>query len=263
GMSSSGHGPVELTGAAVRHTEGTSPMGNLSKALQARVKQAEALTDLEIELDKPDVDYLLLLSSHEIAAGPEMIESIAKIMNKAGKSWTISTEGFEATNVGIQLGNRDVAANLVSRIVNAAEKLRVKTVISPECGHAFTAVRWEGPNLIGRPYKFEVKHVIEVLDQFRAEGLLKTNGEKDHARITFHDPCQVARRGGVIKEPRNLLGMVADNFVETEDAGVMNWCCSGGGGVGANQRANDIQEKAFGRKKKQIQDVAPDKIVTM
>ena len=263
GMSSSGHGPVELTGAAVRHTEGTSPMGNLSKALQARVKQAEALTDLEIELDKPDVDYLLLLSSHEIAAGPEMIESIAKIMAKAGKSWTISTEGFEATNVGIQLGNRDVAANLVSRIVNAAEKLRVKTVISPECGHAFTAVRWEGPNLIGRPYKFEVKHVIEVLDEFRAKGLLKTNGEKDHAKITFHDPCQVARRGGVIKEPRNLLNMVADNFVETEDAGVMNWCCSGGGGVGANQRANDIQEKAFGRKKKQIQDVAPDKIVTM
>ncbi|MEZ5721991.1 MAG: hypothetical protein R3D59_10260 [Paracoccaceae bacterium] len=52
-------------------------------------------------LDKPDVDYLLLLSSHEIAAGPEMIESVAKIMAKAGKSWTISTEGFEATNVGI------------------------------------------------------------------------------------------------------------------------------------------------------------------
>ncbi len=263
GLSASGHGPAELNGAAVRHTEGTSPMGNLSKALQARVKQAEGLTGLEIELDKPDVDYLLLLSSHEIAAGPEMIESVAKIMAKAGKTWTISTEGFEATNVGIQLGNKDVAANLVSRIVNAAEKLRVKTVISPECGHAFQAVRWEGPNLIGRAYKFEVKHIIEVLDQFRAEGLLKTNGEKDHARITFHDPCQVARRGGVIKEPRNLLNMVADNFVETDNAGVMNWCCSGGGGVGANQRANEIQQKAFGRKKKQIQDVGPEKIVTM
>ena len=39
-----------------------------------------------------------------------MIESVAKIMDKAGKTWTISTEGFEATNVGIQLGNRDVAA---------------------------------------------------------------------------------------------------------------------------------------------------------
>lgn len=263
GMSASGHGPVELNGAAVRHTEGTSPMGNLEKALEARVKQAEALTGLDIALDKPDVDYMLLLSSHEIASGPEMIEAIAKIMDKAGKSWTISTEGFEATNVGIQLGNRDIAANLVSRIVNAAEKLRVKTVISPECGHAFQAVRWEGPNLIGREYTFEVRHIIEVLDQFRAEGRLKTNGEKDHTRLTFHDPCQVARRGGVIREPRNLLGMVADNFVETEDAGVMNWCCSGGGGVGANERAHALQAKAFGRKKKQIEDVKPEKIVTM
>ncbi|HCQ67404.1 MAG TPA: heterodisulfide reductase [Rhodobacteraceae bacterium] len=263
GLSASGHGPAELNGAAVRHTEGTSPMGNLEKALEARVKQAEGLTGLEIELDKEGAEYLLLLSSHEIATGPEMIESVAKIMDKAGKTWTISTEGFEATNVGIQLGNRDVAANLVSRIVKAAEKLRVKTVISPECGHAFQAVRWEGPNLIGRAYKFEVRHIIEVLDQLRAEGKLKTNGEKDPAKITFHDPCQVARRGGVIAEPRNLLNMVADNFVETEDAGVMNWCCSGGGGVGANQRANDLQEKAFGRKKKQIEDVAPEKIVTM
>ena len=105
--------------------------------------------------------------------------------------------------------------------------------------------------------------IIEVLDELRAEGKLKTSGEKDHAKITFHDPCQVARRGGVIQEPRNLLNMVADNFVETEQAGVMNWCCSGGGGVGANQRANDIQAQAFGRKKKQIQDVNPEKIVTM
>ena len=33
GLSASGHGPVELMGAAVRHTDGTSPMGDLTKAL--------------------------------------------------------------------------------------------------------------------------------------------------------------------------------------------------------------------------------------
>lgn len=262
GMSASGHGPVELMGAAVRHTDGTSPMGDLTKALLKRVEQASKVTGIEIEVDKPNVDYMLMLSSHEIASGEEMIASVAKIMKKAGHSWTISTEGFEATNVGIQLGNKDVAANLVSRIVNAAEKLKVKTVISPECGHAFQAIRWEGPNLLGREYPFEVRHIIEVLDEFRAAGKLKTNG-KDPDRLTFHDPCQVVRRGGVCKEPRNLLNMVADDFVETEDAGTMNWCCSGGGGVGANQRANDIQAKAFNMKKRQFEKVAPEKIVTM
>lgn len=97
----------------------------------------------------------------------------------------------------------------------------------------------------------------------RATGRLKTRDEKEHAGITFHDPCQVARRGGVIKEPRNLLNMVAANFVEAETAGVMNWCCSGGGGIGANQRADALQEMAFGRKKRQIEAAAADKIVTM
>jgi len=262
GMSASGHGPVDLIGAAERHTDGTSPMGDLTMALKKRVEQASKVTGIEIELDKPGVDYMLMLSSHEIASGEEMIASVAKIMKKAGKTWTISTEGFEATNVGIQLGNKDVAANLVSRIVNAAEKLKVKTVISPECGHAFQAIRWEGPNLLGKEYPFEVRHIIEVLDEFRAQGLLKTKG-KDPDRLTFHDPCQVNRRGGVNKEPRRLLNMVAEDFVETEDAGTMNWCCSGGGGVGANQRANDLQAKAFNVKKRQIEAVGPEKVVTM
>jgi len=263
GMSASGHGPKELVGAAVRHTDGTSPMGDLTKALKKRIEQAEKVTGLKINVDKPGVNWMLNLSSHEIASGEEMIASVAQIMDKAGETWTISTKGFEATNVGIQLGNKDVAANLVKRLVDVAEELGVKGMISPECGHAFQAIRWEGPNLLGKEYPFEVLHIIEVLDRFRAEGKLKVNGEKDHAKITFHDPCLVARRGGVIQEPRNLLNMVADNFVETEDAGVMNWCCSGGGGVGANQRANEIQEKAFGRKKKQIEAVNPEKIVTM
>lgn len=262
GMSASGHGPKELVGAAERHTDGTSPMGDLTQALKKRVEQASKVTGIEIELDKPNVDYMLMLSSHEIASGEEMIASVAKIMKKAGHSWTISTKGFEATNVGIQLGNKDVAANLVARVVDAATELKVKTVISPECGHAFQAIRWEGPNLLGREYPFEVRHIIEVLDQFRAEGKLKTSG-KNGDRLTFHDPCQVNRRGGVNKEPRRLMNMISENFIETEDAGTMNWCCSGGGGVGANSRADDLQAKAFNVKKRQIEAVAPDAIVTM
>ena len=30
----------------------------------------------------------------------------------------------------------------LQRIVDAAEKLKVKTVIGPECGHAYMAIRW-------------------------------------------------------------------------------------------------------------------------
>ncbi len=262
GMSASGHAPEELIGAAERHTDFGSPMGDLNKALHAQVGHAIKETGIDIPFDKEGVDYLVILSAQEIAEFPEVLGAMARIFKKAGVTWTVSDEAYEATNVGIQLGNRDVARVLVSRVVDTAEKLGVKGVISPECGHAYQALRWEGPNLIGRSYNFEVVHIIELLDRLRAEGKLKLKG-KDGTRITFHDPCQINRRGGINAEPRRLMNMVADNFIETDDAGTMNWCCSGGGGVGANERAADLRFKTFNRKKKQFEKVAPEKVVTM
>ena len=192
---------------------------------------------------------------------PEYLEAIARIMHQAGKTWTIASNAFEATNSGIQIGVSDIARQLVKRVVDAAEGLGVKTVISPECGHAFTAIRWDGANLIGRPYKFEVKHILEVLDEFVGQGLIRTEGMEE-ARLTYHDPCQIARKGGVVKQPRNLLNRIASNFVEMQDAGEMNWCCGGGGGVSANERADELKLTAFNRKKAQLQALGVDTLVT-
>jgi len=155
----------------------------------------------------------------------------------------------------------DIAKVIVQRIVDGAEKLKVKTVISPECGHAYMALRWEGPNLVGRPYSFNVLHILEVLDEFRAQGLLKTRGFEE-ARLTFHDPCQIVRRGGVIDPPRKLLGMVAKNFVEMSDPGKMNWCCGGGGGVSAIEEAEPLRLVAFKRKKAQLDELNVKTLVT-
>lgn len=262
GMSASGNAPIELIGAAGRHADKGSPMGELLPALKAHIKHAIKDTGIEISMDKAGVDYMATLSAQEIAEYPEVIGAMARIFKQTGQTWTISSEAFEATNVGIQLGNRDVARNLVQRVVDAAEKLGVKNVVSPECGHAYQALRWEGPNLIGRQYKFGVLHIIELLDQLRAEGKLKTKG-KDTDRLTFHDPCQINRRGGINAEPRRLMNMVAEDFIETDDAGTMNWCCSGGGGAGAIERGEDLRFKAFNRKRRQFEKVNPDKIVTM
>ena len=130
------------------------------------------------------VERLVLLSSMEIMNFPEFIEAVAKIFYKAGATWTISSEAFEATNSGIQIGVSDIAAELVQRIVDVADKLRVKTVISPECGHAYMAIRWDGPNLVGKPFNFKVRHVLEVLD--RREQDMSEEARKDMALQILH-----------------------------------------------------------------------------
>jgi Fe-S oxidoreductase len=261
GFVAAGFAPDGIKGASRRAVEIGSPMGVKFPALAAQIKHIEADTGLNIPVDKEGADYMALLSSMEIMNFPEYIEALAKIFKQADLSWTISSEAFEATNSGIQIGSSDIARTLVERVVQAAEKLKVKYVISPECGHAYTAIRWEGPDLIGRPYKFSVVHILELLDQLRGAGKLKMEG-MESARLTFHDPCQIVRKGGVLDEPRNLLKQVSSEFVEMHDHREMNWCCGGGGGVSANERADELRLKVFARKKSQLDELRVETLVT-
>lgn len=260
-LAASDYSPEGLVAATQRAVEIGSPMGIRLGALQAQIKHVEADTGLTIPMDIEGADYLALLSSMEIINFPEYIEALARIFKQADVSWTLCSEAFEATNSGVQIGNSVVAAQLVERVVAGAEKLKVKYVISPECGHAYAAIRWDGPNFIGRPYNFKVIHILELLEELQQSGRLKTSG-KETARLTFHDPCQIVRRGGVEAQPRHLLEAVAENFVEMTDHGRMNWCCGGGGGVSANERADKLRFKAFKRKKSQLDELNVDTLVT-
>lgn len=262
GMVQSGHAPEGLIAAASRAIKTGSPMGLQWKTLAVQIQHVESSSGLTVPVDHEGAEYLVLLSSMEIINFPEYLEAITKIFDHAGVTWTLSTQCFEATNAGIQIGNKDIAAELVERVVAAAEKLRVSKVISPECGHAYTAIRWEGPNLIGRSYPFRVFHIIEVLDELRAAGRIKTEGKEDD-RLSLHDPCNLARKSGVIQQQRNLMDLVAENFVDLKEHGKYQWCCGAGGGVSSNERAEELKMTAFKRKKAQIEEVAPERMVTM
>jgi len=261
GLSAAGYSPQDLVEAGERARTIGSPMGVTVKTLEATIRVQEKETGLEIPLDKEGAEYLCLFSSGEIAGFPEFIGSLARIFKAADVSWTISREYFEATNTGVQLGNSGLAAELVERVVAAAEKLKIKTVISPECGHAYSTIRWDAPNIIGRPLPFKVVHIMELLDQLRTEGRLQIDGSIDD-RLSFHDPCNISRRGGVLQEPRRLLNMVAPNFVEMTEHGDMNWCCGGGGGVSSNERANELRLQVFSAKKRQLDEINVDLLVT-
>ncbi len=261
GFAASGHVPPGMVGAAGRAVRIGSPMGVKLSALQAQIGHIEQESGLKIPVDVQGADYMALLSSMEIMNFPEYLEALARIFEQAGVSWTLCSEAFEATNSGVQVGSKDIARELLQRVVDGAEKLGVKCVISPECGHAYYALRWEGPNLIGRTYTFQVLHILELLDQLRGEGRLKVEGQFEEL-LTFHDPCQIVRKGGVLAEPRNLLALISDNYVEMPDSREFNWCCGGGGGVSSNERAEALRLKVFARKKRQLDATQAETLVT-
>jgi len=238
-----GLGPEDLEAAATNARDHGSPLGVTADKLRERIEWLEDEHEVTINLDKEKAEILLTTSSIETMKYPESIVAMAKILNHAGVDWTISTKGYEATNFGYLAGRGDVAQIMVSRIVEAAESLGAKTVIIPECGHAYGVMRWSGANIVGRPLPFEVLHISEFMAKLKREGNLKLKPYTDP--VTYHDPCQISRRGGATQEARELLDGFATGFREMNPSGNYNWCCGGGGGVQAIGRAAELRHKVF------------------
>ncbi|MHB1871819.1 MAG: (Fe-S)-binding protein [Steroidobacteraceae bacterium] len=246
-----GLGPADLLAAADSSRDHGSPLGVTPEKLRERIDWIADEHDVEIPLDRPKADVLLTLSSVETMKYPDSVASMAKLLNHAGISWTLSTKGYEATNFGYLAGKADIAKLMVQRIVAAAEGIGAKTVIIPECGHAFGVLRWSAPNMIGRSLPFEVLHITEYLAQLKRAGKLRLKSLTEP--ITYHDPCQISRRGGATADARYLLQDFATDFHEMAPTGNENWCCGGGGGVQAIGRAANLRYQVFKLKMDQVE----------
>jgi Fe-S oxidoreductase len=208
--------------------------------------------DAAIPLDAPDKHMLYTLNPREPKFFPLSISAMAKIFHAARESWTISTRCYDVTNYAYFSGNEGEAAELAGRLFDEARALRADTLVLAECGHGFRAIRWEGPNWMGKPYPFPVLSVIEVLADYVRTGRIRLDPAKNPARVTLHDPCNLVRSGGVIEEQRFVLRRAACDFVEMTPNRADNYCCGGGGGQLAMSEYRDRRIGAGQIKAEQI-----------
>ena len=157
-------------------------------------------------------------------AGSHSIVSAAAIMNAAGESWCLSS--FEAVNFASFVGDAPKARRIAQRIIDEALRLGAKEVAVVECGTAFRYLK----HMIG-PQGFEVIAFVELIDRYLAEGRIRLDRSLLPEKVTYHDPCQLARNSGVLEEPRRVLRALAGDFVEMTPNREENWCCGGGGGL--------------------------------
>ena len=195
--------PHELWAVAERAAREGSPLGATPKVLKERLEWLADDYGVEMHVDKPEADVLVTFSSIEIMKYPTSLVATARVLNHAGYSWTVSGAGYEATNFGMLSGNVEWQRQMTMKLIDAAIGCRTKIVVLPECGHAYTALRWQGANLLGRPLPFRVLHISEFLAENIASGRIRVS--KLRKSITFHDPCQVSRCGGATSAPRAVL----------------------------------------------------------
>ncbi|MBI4194053.1 MAG: (Fe-S)-binding protein [Betaproteobacteria bacterium] len=256
GMFEAGLVPHELWAVAVRAEREGSPLGATPKVLKERIEWLADEHEIEIPLDLASAEILVTLSSIEIMKYPQSIVALAKILNHLGASWTLRSDGYEATNFGMLSGNVQWQRDSSLKMIQAAIACGAKTLILPECGHAYGALRWQGANVYGKPLPFCVLHISEFLAENVRNGKIRLRplGKS----VTFHDPCQVSRCGGATRAPRDVLSGLGVELREMPSTGDVNWCCGGGGGVVTIHRADELRYKAFEIKMRQVEDTGAE-----
>jgi len=67
--------------------------------------------------------------------------------------------------------------------------------------------------------------------------------------VTYHDPCNMARSGWIVEQPRQILKAFVKDFVEMEPHGRANYCCGGGGGLVSMDETQEFRMTVGGKVK--------------
>ena len=213
-----------------------------------------------IPCDLPQAEILVTAAPAELGDHTRALAAAARILHRVGIPWTMHQEGFDASNIGFNNGDLELQEQLTRKLVDTAVKIGAKTILLPECGHAYGAARWEAAKWYGRELPVRIIHMTEFLDEQLAAGTIRVKPVGESA--TFHDPCQIVRRGGLEAAARRVLGKLGFELIELRDNGVRGFCCGGGGGVVSNQRATPLRHQVFAMKREQVEATGAKHFVT-
>ncbi|MFH1092283.1 MAG: (Fe-S)-binding protein, partial [Pseudomonadota bacterium] len=181
----------------------------LEKKVIEKWQSDPSQTPIPVDVEGADLLYVALAGAHSIIPA-------AAIFNAAGENWTLSF--FEAVNFGAFVGDPAKTKIIMDRIVNEARRLKVKEVCICECGTAYRVMKQ-----LSGDQPFKVTSITEVHARYLREGRIKVDKNKIQGPITYHDPCQLARNGGIIDEPRYILSQLTDDYRESSPDVRYNW----------------------------------------
>ena len=249
---------TQLTDSAIAREENLEMMeGFFRKQIRKLEKQVQdKLGDPKASIpisEEADILYVPLSGVHTMIPA-------ATIFNAANASWSMSL--FEASNYGLFIGDIPKAKKIVERILKEAERVKAKTLVVTECGHAYGVLKWEAPKWFNKKFDFEVKSLLEVMDDYVSQGLLQIDPSKNPEPVTYHDPCNMGRKGGIFEEPRRVIQAASMDYREMTPNRVENFCCGGGAGLVACSDWTEERLLYGSTKVDQIRDIKVSKVVT-
>ncbi len=127
-------------------------------------------------------------------------------------------------------GELERARDLMQHNVEAVRAMGAKKVVMtcPSCFHFW---KHAYPTALGvENLGVEVQHATEFLADLLEAGSLKLRELEE--TVTYHDPCDLGRKGGVTEAPRRILAQIPGlRLVEMAENRDSSHCCGGGGNL--------------------------------
>jgi [DsrC]-trisulfide reductase subunit K len=181
-------------------------------------------------VDREGAEYLFIPAASDYMMEAETLKGIAAVFKATGDSWTIGSKYYDGINYGLFYSDH-VLEHVLRKIRAEAERLKVKKILIGECGHASRSAKYFYPTFCGGKDALPVVSILEYTYQALKEGRIKFDPKVVTERVTYHDPCNMARPGWIVNQPREVLKAFCADYVEMVPNGRMNICCGGGGGT--------------------------------
>ena len=199
------------------------------KSARMRARWAKGLDFKIPDARKEPVQYVWFVG--DFASFDERVQlasqSIARILHDAGVSFGLLYEGERnAGNDVRRIGEEGLFELLVEQNMTAFGAAQFEAIFTTD-PHSLNTLRNEYPQFgLDKP----VYHYTELLADLVARGVISLRTPLTGTRVTYHDPCYLARYNRITEAPRTLIEATGAELVEMPRHGTDTFCCGAGGG---------------------------------
>jgi len=196
------------------------------------LEEARSYIGKDLPLDREGADVVYLPWLVEALLTPEAIVSTIRILDMVGESWTMPSEplAFEPP-MGVIVGDRESERKVFGRINSYMSKVGGRKALLSHGGTPYMEMRFEMPFITNERPPYEILHIAEYLADLYVRGKIRMR-RQDGVRVTWHDPCKLARGSGVVEQPRILVKASTSDYKDLpRGTGMYSHCCGGGTGI--------------------------------
>lgn len=159
------------------------------------------------------------------AHGQKVAKAMKVIFDSAGLSWGVLEREVCCGEPARRAGNELLFFQLSDKLMESFSVKKVKKIVTC-CPHCATMLDVDYRQLPAyASLGIKIFHHSQFLNRLISHLPIEPRRE----RVSFHDPCYLARGKGITREPRQILKACGVSVIEPPQHGKHTFCCGAGG----------------------------------